>query len=349
MRSTTRQRLSQAVQTQSTQQDLAERLAFGLRVVLGVSTVVTTFAVLTQDPPRPELRWLLAFLATALFVFSLVESRVIQRSESIDRGRPTNRPVGVPSGDQVGEDGTLLGEPRDSQDDLQSKIGQLALHRADYVSMVSHELRTPLTSIRGFAELLSRQEQPPDVSSFYAGTILSEADRLARIVDDIIDLTRMESNLLGLRREPIPTRNLLLEILGRLLPLQQSHKLRVILPKHLPTIHGDRPSLEQVLARLLLDAVSRSNPETPVLLTAEETHDAINIHMTYETSDEQVARMSQALGGLWNSRGDDVATRLGRGDLGLYIARNLVEAQDGRICIEKPSEREVRMSVVLPR
>ncbi len=324
MQPRSRQPIGHAAPVGSARSTPAPRLAFGLRAILAAATVVVTLGVLVQDPPRVEMRWVLAFLATALFAVSTVEGEIILKP---GRGR-------------LSDDESIR--------DAEAKIRQLTAHRTDYISTMSHELRTPLTSIRGFAQLLARDGATPEPARVQADMIVQEADRLARIVDDIVDLTRMESKVLQLRREPVPIGDLLRDVVAWLTPAHAPRQIQLDLPARLPLIRGDRALLEQLLGRLILDAISRSSPQKPLRISAEAGERAVAISLEYAAAPEQAVRMPRALESLWQSESDCAATRLGRGELGPYIARHLIEAHGGRMWIQADPKGEIRVLMSLP-
>ncbi|MGE5619456.1 MAG: histidine kinase dimerization/phospho-acceptor domain-containing protein [Sphingomonadaceae bacterium] len=237
----------------------------------------------------------------------------------------------------------------ESHRDVQAKLRQLEHHRADYVSTLSHELRTPLTSIKGFAQLLARDPGVcGDGARAYAATIVSEADRLALIVNDIVDLTRMETGLLELHRRAVAFGPLVKAVGQRVQAMAPTRRVIVSLPERLPTVRIDPDRMEQLFERLLVEAVGQSSPSNPILLAVESGDDGVTVRLEYRTSEEQIEGLSEALKGFGQSGGDGQATQLGRGRLGLYICRNFIEAHDGKMWIEHPEEQLARVVFTLP-
>lgn len=237
----------------------------------------------------------------------------------------------------------------ETQQDIQAKLRQFELHRTDYVATLSHELRTPLTSIKGFAQLLMREHGvSAEMAREYASTIAAEADKLALIVNDIVDLTRMETGLLEIHREPVALGRLIRGVVKRLQPMAPSQQMQTLLPERLPSVRVDPERLDQVLGRLLADAMRQSSPGTPILLAAEAGEEGVAIRLEYRTTESRIESLTEALKGLGQYSSDGQATQLGRGRLGLYICRNFIEAHGGKMWIECPDEQVARVVFTLP-
>ena len=236
-----------------------------------------------------------------------------------------------------------------TQLDVEAKLRQFALHRADYAATLSHELRTPLTSIKGFAQLLAREPgASAETVHQYADTITAEADKLALIVNDIVDLTRMETGLLQMRRKPVALGRLIRDAVARMQALAPDQQLRTSIPERLPLVRVDPERLDQVMGRLLVDAISQSIPQGGLLLAVEAGEEGVTVRLEYRTTEAQVGSLVRALKGPGQFADDGQATQLGRGGLGLYICRNFIEAHGGKMWIEEPEEQVARVVFTLP-
>ncbi len=254
--------------------------------------------------------------------------------------------VSLASQTTVTLENTLLYE---TQRDIDAKLKQFELHRTDYVATLSHELRTPLTSIKGFAQLLIRnQEMSAEAAREYASTIAAEADKLALIVNDIVDLTRMETGLLDLHRKPVLLGRLIRGVVRRIQPMAAGQQLRTLLPERLPAVRVDPERLDQVLDRLLVDALGQSYARSDILLAVEAGDEGVTVRLEYRTTEARIETLAQALKGFAQTSGDGQATQLGRGRLGLYICRNFIEAHGGKMWIECPEEQVARVVFTLP-
>lgn len=230
-------------------------------------------------------------------------------------------------------------------------LRELDRAKSDFLSIVSHELRTPLTSLQGFSELLLTRAASPERTRQFLGYIHQEAERLGRIVGDLLDLSRIE---LGrgseLRREPLSL-GPLLEANGELFQAQTSrHQLTWELPPDLPPVLADRDAVDRVLKNLLSNALKYSPGGGLVRLWAAraDRHPAM---IEIGVSDQGVGIPPEALSRIFEKyyRVPHPAVTQVRGlGIGLALAKHLVEAQDGTIRVESREGEGSRFIVTLP-
>jgi tetratricopeptide (TPR) repeat protein len=159
---------------------------------------------------------------------------------------------------------------------------RLANLRSQFVSSVSHELKTPLTSIRMFAEILETKDPPdPKMQADYLGTIVGESERLTRLLNNVLDLSKIEQDQMIYR--PRPTS--LTEVTHRAVqameyPLEQENfTLRVDCPDGLPTVSVDPDALEQAILNLLSNAIKYSGEsrEIDLRLRAQDGYAVVEV------------------------------------------------------------------------
>ncbi len=151
-------------------------------------------------------------------------------------------------------------------------IRRLEKVRRDFVANVSHELRTPLTVVSGFAETLQDETLPPAERARFSATILANTHRMQRIVDDLLDLSRIESG--GWRPNPVDVdlRAVVQEIFGGARATADRKKISLIsaLPSEIPTVHADPTALRQVLANLVDNALRHTTAGSVTIAAARE-------------------------------------------------------------------------------
>ncbi len=224
-----------------------------------------------------------------------------------------------------------------------------AFRQADLVSDVVHELRTPLTSIVGYSKmLLITEDLDPALQRQFLETIHREATRMGNLVNDILELSRLESGRIRIAREPVAL-NAVVEEAAALLGQQARDKgldLRLHLPTPSPTVLGDAQRLRQVFLNLLSNAIKYNRPGGWVAVRVEERPEG-SVAVAVQDSGTGIAR--EHLPRLFEKffRVDDEEVPKGSG-LGLAIARQIVEAHGGRIEVESELGQGSTFTVVLP-
>ena len=250
---------------------------------------------------------------------------------------------------------TMLERLRSSQEELKKanrlldeKLGQMAesnvaLYEAnrvksEFLANVSHELRTPLTTIIGFAELLREgpQAEAGSRTSRYSENILISGRILLEIINDLLDLAKIEAGKVELRIEPLGVRDLCAGLVDFMRPLAEKKNIEVVLDADgaLPVIHTDQSKLRQILYNLLSNAIKFTPDGGEVRLTARrlgERHVRLAVRDTgpgiapehHETIFEKFRQIDQS------------ATREHHGTgLGLAIAKELAHLLGGELDLE---------------
>lgn len=142
--------------------------------------------------------------------------------------------------------------------------------RREFSANVSHELKTPLTSISGFAELLANGMVPPERVGEFAGDIYKESQRLMALVDDIIELSRLEEDTAAPQRESVDLYALAEETLASLCPAAERRDVTLTLCGGEAAVQGVRTALQELVYNLCDNAVKYNRPGGSVTVTAEK-------------------------------------------------------------------------------
>ncbi len=215
--------------------------------------------------------------------------------------------------------------------------------QTDFVSTVSHELRTPLTSIKGFADTILRAGERLDVSQQrrYVGIIKDQADRLTRLVEDLLAVSRLESKRLQLTNRAIELAEAVERVQINLAEKATNHKLVIDIPAGLPPVWADADRLEQILTNLIDNAIKYSPARTTVTFVAKtvvakgDNGDPTEM-VEFYVADQGVGIPEEHLPKIFHkfSRLDNPLVRQTEGTgLGLYITRSLVLALGGEITV----------------
>lgn len=221
---------------------------------------------------------------------------------------------------------------------MAEKLSEVESMRRRLIGDVSHELRTPLTAIKGSMEGLIDGVLPPTAETFQQ--IHAEADRLNRLVDDLQELSRVESRAYRLDPHPVGVPSLVETVIKRLAPQADSKRisLNLELPPDLPRVLADEDRAVQVLTNLTGNALQYTPENGRVTVSAKRVQHEIQISVRDTgagISPEHLPFVFDRFYRVDKSR----SRRAGGGSgIGLTIARALVEAHGGRIWAESPGE-----------
>lgn len=218
---------------------------------------------------------------------------------------------------------------------------EIARMKSDFVSAVSHEFRSPLTAIRQLGEMLMRGRVPNDARrQEYYERITSESDRLARVVDNLLDFSRMEEGRRSYRLEPVDTSAWLGDVAARFeaQASQNDHHLVADIPPRLPAVLADREALSTVLDNLLDNAVKYSTAPATVWLDANAQDDGVTIRVRDHGIGIALSDQPHVFDRFYRGTGEAARQVKGTG-LGLSLVQHIVHAHGGRVTFEsRPGE-----------
>jgi Na+/proline symporter/nitrogen-specific signal transduction histidine kinase len=231
------------------------------------------------------------------------------------------------------------------------RLQELDRLKDDFVSTVTHELRTPLTSIRAFSEiLLDNPELDADEREGFLRTVVDETGRLTRLINQVLDLSKLESGLADWQIEPVDLREVVTASASTVSQLLRDKQvaLELDLPDRVPPVQADRDRVVQVLVNLLSNAVKFCEPGSGrVRVWLEGTDDAVRAAVQdngpgLSVEDQQVVfdKFRQASG----AGGDRPA---GTG-LGLPISREIVSRLGGTLEVASTLGQGATFSFTLP-
>lgn len=231
-----------------------------------------------------------------------------------------------------------LAQLADRFNQMASQLEQVEKKRRQLIGDVTHELRTPLTSIKGYMEGLVDGVLPASPETY--DQIHKEASRLARLVDDLQELSRVESQAFNLNFGDTDLSLLIGTILKRLSPqaMVKRISLRSNLPAHLPHVLADEDRITQVITNLTANALQYTPNDGEVVISAHQAHDEV----VFSIKDTGLGISAEHIPNLFTRfyRVDKSRSRNAGGGsgIGLTIARHLVEAHGGRIWVESEGE-----------
>ncbi len=260
------------------------------------------------------------------------------------------------SNDEVGVLAATLNQMADQMDRDITALRRLEQVRKDFVANVSHELRTPLTSIKGYVEaLLDGAKDNPEEATRFLQIILNQSDRLNLILEDLLQLSQIESGLVRFKRDPVRLSALVERTLPLIRPLvdKKRQSLTVAVSPDLPPVSGDEDRLVQVLTNLLDNAV-KYTPEGGTIhiagrIAGQPADDPAQVELSVTDTgigipDADRPRVFERF-----YRVDKARSReMGGTGLGLSIVRHIVEAHNGKIWVEGHQPAGSRFVIHLP-
>ncbi len=217
----------------------------------------------------------------------------------------------------------------------------------ELISTLSHELRTPLTSMRGFAELMLEREFPAERRQRFLSIMHNETVRLTNLINDFLDLRRMESGRQPYHFERVELTELLRESMALFTPADASHTLHLEAPDTLPTILADKDRIRQVLSNLLSNAIKFSARGGEVTVGVRQE----GMHLAVWVTDQGMGIPPEAIPQLFSKffRVDNQQTRnIGGTGLGLALVKEIIEAHQGQIWVESQVGRGSTFWFALP-
>jgi two-component system, NarL family, sensor histidine kinase BarA len=314
----------------------------------------------------------------AIIVFSLITTQIIlhpvrvlqETAEKVSQG-DLNIRSDISTGDEFEQLSvtlnTMLTNLQENADQLRAanksldmRIGQLAESnvalyesnrlKSEFLANVSHELRTPLNSILGFAELLKESAAADARSTRFVQNILQSGKNLLDLINDLLDLAKIEAGRMEVRSEPLSLNDLFEGLASILKPLTEAKSLtlRTAVATEVPILHTDPPKLQQVLYNLLSNAIKFSPPNEAIELDARPDPDGqIRISVVDHGPGIEPEKHELIFEKFRQIDGSVTRQHSGTG-LGLAISKDLTSLLGGSLTVRSIPGEGATFSVVLP-
>jgi two-component system, OmpR family, sensor histidine kinase ResE len=223
--------------------------------------------------------------------------------------------------------------------------------RKDFIANVSHELRTPISMLQGYSEAIvdniaSTEEEKRDIAQI----IYDESLRMGRLVNELLDIARMEAGYIHLHKEPTHMKKFIERIVHKFYRPAKEKGITIIVnfvsEAEMLSIDPDR--IEQVLTNLIDNAIRHTNENGQVVIAVSSIHEGIQIEVTDSGSGISEEDLPFVFERFYKADKARTRGRSGTG-LGLAIAKNIIEAHEGHISVHSKIGEGTTFSFLLPR
>ncbi|MCA1558117.1 MAG: GAF domain-containing sensor histidine kinase, partial [Acidobacteria bacterium] len=224
--------------------------------------------------------------------------------------------------------------------------------KSDMISLMSHELRTPITSINGFAEILAMDDSVPAESREFLNIIVSESQRLARMIDTFLSVTKLEAaDKQEVLKIPLKLDDVVGEMIVNLQSSAKKKRIRLVQQPNgrIPPVAADKSLITQCVANLIDNAIKYSPEKTTVSVSTVLEADAVRVLVEdrgYGIPPESVDRVWEKFYRVARDGQEKDAETTG---LGLSFVREVVEQHGGSVALESEVGRGSKFSFTLPR
>ncbi len=249
------------------------------------------------------------------------------------KGRPEHVLLMVEDVTTVRETQDKLEEALEAQQRANAGLEKLDRTKTEFLSIVSHEFRTALTGIQGFSELIRDGGLEQDELRAYGGYIFNDADRINRLISDMLDLDRMESGRMSIRMADVDINEVLSDTVARAASSSSMVEFKPDLDPRLTIVTGDRDRLIQVVSNLVNNAVKYS-PEGGTVTISSRAEGGYALITVADTGlgipPDEIAHVFERFRRVRSGAAQSIA---GTG-LGLTIVKQIIEMHGGKIWVE---------------
>ncbi|MGD8731683.1 MAG: ATP-binding protein [Anaerolineales bacterium] len=250
----------------------------------------------------------------------------------------------APAIDQTGNLLSIVATVRDI-----TKFREAEELKSTFISIISHELRTPVALIKGYVGTLRREdaEWDPDIVRDSLAVIEEESDRLASLIDDLLEASRLQAGALELKRSEVALDDLAERMARRFQTQSEAHIFKVQFDEPIPVVPADENRLMQVLSNLLSNAIKYSPDGGTITISGRTRGDHVVICVQDEgpgIAIEDVPRIFDLF-----YRSNQAARKTKGAGLGLFLAKAVVEAHGGNIWVDDRVEKGARICFSVPQ
>jgi PAS domain S-box-containing protein len=325
---------------------------FGQAIATGVPSLVTNFETAGSEIAHPSYRYgqnLSSLLVLPLRIRGSFGGALVIAANTPERQMTEQK---LPLAELLAERAALAIENAQlyiEQVEAREKVEDLSRLKDEFLSIASHELRTPVTSIKGYTQLAKAmiQENDQGTSQEYLDIALDQIDRMSRLILELLDVSRIETGRLEIRKEEIDWQKFLTAVIDRYRTSVRERRFDLDINGADVIVDGDRDRLEQVLGNLIENAIKYSSQSAAVEISSRREDGSVITSVRDHGIGIPPDEITQVFERF--HRGRQVSSRnYGGLGLGLYITRQIVERHDGSIWVESAEGDGTVFHVRLP-
>ncbi len=244
---------------------------------------------------------------------------------------------------------SIMGSVIIAKDITASKIAHQ--NQSDFIAHVSHELRTPLTTITSYVEMLMDDEiSDSDTKIDFYNTINDEANRLARLISNLLNISKIETGSLTINKDMIKTREFFQDIIHSIEPqaISRNINLETIVPDKLSALVVEKDLLRISFLNILGNAIKYTPTGGSITFKSDENDSHVKVHISdtgYGISEEELPHIFDKF---FRSSDEKIKKHTGNG-LGLALSREIIRLHDGKIEVTSKLGQGTHFTLTLPR
>ncbi|HEX9026556.1 MAG TPA: ATP-binding protein [Clostridium sp.] len=221
-------------------------------------------------------------------------------------------------------------------EDEKNKMVTLEKMQRQFVANASHELRTPLTSVRGYVEaILDGVVKNKEEERKYLRIILKETLRMHRLVNSLLDLSRIESGQIKINRKDLNISEVINSTVMKFKPIIEDQELQLVvdIPKNMPIVIGDEDLIDQVITNYITNAVRFTSAGGSITVKAEQNKNEVYVHVIDTGIGISSEELTKVWGRFYKIKESRQLSKEGAG-LGLSLVKEIIEHLGGRTWVE---------------
>ncbi|MCB7481417.1 PAS domain S-box protein [Christiangramia sediminis] len=227
---------------------------------------------------------------------------------------------------------------------LFEKVKSLSEKKDEFIALASHELKTPLTTIKGYLQILEKKIEEPKSKLFLSKT-LDQANRLNILIDDLLNMSRIEAGKLEFNYEEFDFREMLFELSETYNYSEISHRILPDIGDKALFIKADKQRIEQVLNNLLNNAIKYSPNADKVYLKLQENHNKVTVIVKDEGLGLTPEQQKNVFNRFYRAESTKGINGLG---LGLYLTKQIIDAHNGKLGVKSEEGKGSEFFFSLP-